>query len=266
MSMSPGIIEPDWPAPAGIQAFCTTRRVYGPATENTEAGGGGESLAPFDRFNLGHHVGDNAAAVAANRRRLQDLLPPGITIQWLRQVHGTRAVRAPIAGDYPEGDASWTRRRATACAILTADCLPVLLCDRAATVVGAAHAGWRGLVAGVLEATVAAMEAAPGDLLAWLGPAIGPDAFEVGAEVREAFCEAARPGTVRQRVGACFRPSGRPGHYLADLYALARLRLAAAGVTAVYGGGLCTYSDAARFYSYRRDGETGRMASVITLC
>jgi purine-nucleoside/S-methyl-5'-thioadenosine phosphorylase / adenosine deaminase len=265
----PGIIEADWPAPASVTALCTTRA-------------GGASAAPFDSFNLAEHVGDAPGAVRANRQRLRAALPPGSRIQWLQQVHGIRVVRADAApGDCPEADASWTRERGLACAVMTADCLPVLFCDRAGTVVAAAHAGWRGLAGGVLEATVAAMEVPGASLMAWLGPAIGPAAFEVGAEVREAFYTSLDNGSrgadvsaetsraaedgLRQQVAECFRPAGRPGHFLADLYALARLRLARLGVAAVYGGGACTWQDAGRFYSYRRDGRTGRMASLVLL-
>ncbi|MBN7795228.1 peptidoglycan editing factor PgeF [Parahaliea mediterranea] len=245
MPVPPALIEADWPAPPGVRAFCTTRR-------------GGCGAPPFDSFNLGHHVGDPACA--QNRRCLQALLPGGARLQWLQQVHGTAVVEVPSRVFTPEADASWTRTRGAACAVLTADCLPVLFCDRGGTRVAAAHAGWRGLAAGVLEATVSAIGVAPAELLAWLGPAIGPRAFEVGPEVRAAFCAGADDAEA-----ACFEPSGRPGHYFADLYALARLRLARAGLTAVHGGGHCTFSDAEHFFSYRRDGNTGRMASIVTL-
>lgn len=231
-------------------AFTTTRR-------------GGCSAPPYASLNLGHHVGDTPGAVAANRERLLESLSAGQSgvtrIQWLRQLHGTGVVAAPAGEEYPQADACWTRERGVACAVLTADCLPVLFCDRAGTTVAAAHAGWRGLAAGVLEATVAAMGSPAADLLAWLGPAIGPGAFEVGAEVREVFC---RGNAAAEQA---FLPAHRPGHYFADLYALAQLRLAGIGVGRVYGGDLCTHSDPGSFYSYRRDGETGRMASLIAL-
>lgn len=245
------LLEADWPAPAGVRAFTTTR-------------GGGVSAGDFSGFNLGDHVGDDAAAVAANRARLQGLLPPGSAIQWLQQCHGSDVVAAAATEcAAPSADACWTGRERLACAVLTADCLPVLFCDRGATVVAAAHAGWRGLLAGVLEHTVDVLPVAPGELLAWLGPAIGPAHFEVGEEVLLAFCS--RAATSRDQIEACFRPSGRRGHYLADLYGLARLRLRQAGVGGVFGGGYCTFADPARFYSYRRDGRTGRMASLIQL-
>ncbi len=233
-------IVPDWPAPARVHALQTTRR-------------GGFSGAPYDTLNLGDHVGDDALTVAANRGLLGALLP-GEPL-WLTQVHGTQVVEAESAGCRPVGDACITRRSHAVCVVMTADCLPVLLCDAAGTVVGAAHAGWRGLAAGVLEATVRAMGEAPGRLLAWLGPAIGPRAFEVGEEVRAAFT-AQDPAAA-----AAFIAHG--DKFLADLYRLARLRLGALGITRIHGGDFCTCEDVARFYSYRRDGRTGRMATLI---
>lgn len=244
-------IRPDWPAPQGVLALATTRR-------------GGVSEAPFDALNCGLHVGDDARAVAANRQRLAAVLGPRVTPAWVDQVHGTAVVEADPNVAPARADALFSRERGVACGILTADCLPVLFCSLRGDCVAAAHAGWRGLAAGVLEATVEALRAPPKTLLAWLGPAIGPRAFEVGEEVRRAFLEAA--GGSRVPTEHCFSPApGREGHYLADLYALARLRLSRAGVTAVCGGGLCTYSDAKRFFSYRRDGTTGRMASLVAL-
>ncbi len=238
----PDWLIPDWPAPARVRACVTTRA-------------GGVSEPPFDTFNLGDHVEDASAAVAANRARLRDRL--GCRPAWLRQVHGTRVARA-CADEVAEADASWSDAPGVASAVLTADCLPVLFCDRQGRRVAAAHAGWRGLAGGVLEATWRALAFDPEETLAWLGPAIGPTAFEVGAEVREAFL-AHDPAC-----GEAFGPSVNPGRYMADLYRLARLRLNALGVTAVYGGGYCTYHDA-RFYSYRRASRTGRFASLIWL-
>lgn len=239
-------VLPDWPAPATVRAMQTTRR-------------GGCSVAPWDSLNLGDHVGDDPSHVLANRARLRSRLPGEPA--WLKQVHGTRVVEAmPDVSPVIEADAAFARQSGAVCVVMTADCLPVLFCDRAGTVVGAAHAGWRGLAAGVLENTVAAMRArGAADILAWLGPAIGPDNFEVGAEVKEAF--------VQQQAGAqaAFRDyPGRPGKHLADIYQLARLRLAAVGVDQISGGGLCTVADT-RFYSYRRDRVTGRMGSLIWL-
>jgi YfiH family protein len=213
------------------------------------------SLPPWDSFNLGDHVGDDPAAVARNRQRLAAALPDGTTLHWLRQVHGAQVVEAGLRST-PVADGCWTRRPLRACAVLTADCLPVLFCDRAGSAVAAAHAGWRGLAAGILEATVAAMPAPGSAVLAWLGPAIGPAAFEVGPEVRERFLDAA-PVAEHAALDACFRPSAsRRGRLLGDLYGLARQRLRRAGVSAVFGGGCCTFTDAARFFSYRRDVTT----------
>lgn len=244
-------IEPDWPAPANVFALSTTRQ-------------GGFSLPPYDSFNLAQHVEDDVALVAANRELLVRALPSGAQVQWLNQVHGVHVVQALQDVAYPQADASWSTQACAVCAVMTADCLPVLFCTRSGDRVAAAHAGWRGLLDGVLEATLEALAAPPGELLAWLGPAIGPGAFEVGEEVRDAFL--AVQGADQQAIESCFQPSaGRSGHYFADLYALARIRLHAAGITALYGGDYCTYSDSRRFFSYRRDGQTGRMASLIAL-
>jgi len=246
------VIEADWPAPAGVLALCTTRR-------------GGRSTGPYHSLNLAQHVGDDAQRVAANRELLVAELPPGTGISWLSQVHSCDVVEARPGDSPPVADAQWSRTPGIACAVMTADCLPVLFCSAPGTVVAAAHAGWRGLLAGVLEATVAAMEVPASQVLAWMGPAIGPEAFEVGGEVREAFLSAAPLGE-GGRIAACFAPSAdRPGHWYADLYALARARLAAVGVSHIFGGGWCTHRDREQFYSYRRDGETGRMASLILL-
>ncbi|MGL4250881.1 MAG: peptidoglycan editing factor PgeF [Aeromonas sp.] len=239
-------IVPDWPAPARVRALSTTRD-------------GGISGGVFSGLNLGAHVGDVPARVEANRARLQQAAVIPGPLNWLNQVHGT-AVHAVSShyGCAPDADAACARQREQACIVMTADCLPVLFCDRAGTVVAAAHAGWRGLQGGVLEASIAAMGCDTGEILAWLGPAIGPDAFEVGGEVRNAFiAEQAEAETA-------FVPSCNEGKWLADIYRLARLRLARAGVNAVYGGEYCTFSDE-QFYSYRRDGQTGRMASIIWL-
>ena len=246
-------IEPDWPAPPGVLALCTTRV-------------GGCSLPPYDSFNLAHHVGDEHANLERNRALLASRLPQGTTVQWLNQVHGVQVIKASGVGKprYPEADAAWCDVPGVACAVMTADCLPVLFCDRDGSRVAAAHAGWRGLQAGVLEATIAAIGIDSDQLMAWLGPAIGPSRFEVGPEVREAFLAAG--AGVNSSVDSCFRPSPRrEQHFLADLYALARLRLSTAGVTRIYGGGYCTYDEEQRFFSYRRDGATGRMATLVAL-
>jgi YfiH family protein len=243
------LLRPEWPAPANVGALVTTRL-------------GGVSAAPFDTLNLGDHVGDQPAAVARNRQILMAKCTGLNAISWLNQVHGTAAVAANAA-PVESADAQFTQTAGLGCAVMTADCLPVLFCDRAGTQVAAAHAGWRGLGAGVLEATVATF-ADPAQLLAWLGPAIGPANFEVGAEVREQFIDAAATQQ-RHAVAACFAEGPRAQHFLADIYELARLRLQAVGVTAIYGGSLCTVADPQRFYSFRRDGVTGRMASLVYL-
>ena len=244
-------IVPRWDAPARVGALITTRA-------------GGYGRAPFDTLNLGLHVGDDPATVARNRARLRAVLPNEPC--WLKQVHGTGVVEACAAPADAEGDASVAREAGVVCAVMVADCLPVLLCDRLGRVVAAAHAGWRGLAAGVLEATVQGMQVAPSELLAFLGPAIGPTAFEVGDEVRQAFLAvdpAAAAAFVARPTDA--GPARTPRKWLANIYALAARRLGACGVTRVYGGGDCTYRDAGRFFSYRRDGATGRMAAAIWL-
>jgi len=274
--MHPDWIVPDWPAPARVRALVTSRA-------------GGVSVPPYASMNPAAHVGDAPAAVAENRRILRQALPSEPL--WLNQVHGTRVVevalppsqspRSEMKGTVgelaeppptdlfqrgeitPEADASVTRQPGLVCAVLTADCLPVLFCDDAGQVVAAAHAGWRGLASGVLEATVRAMGVAPERMLAWLGPAIGPGGFEVGEEVRQAFV-AGNP-----LAGIAFRPAlpgaldEAPRKWLADLSMLARIRLAGIGVERVYADASCTFTDARRFFSYRRDGRTGRMASLI---
>lgn len=238
---------PDWPAPVCVRAVTTTRV-------------GGASRGAWRGFNLATHCDDAPAAVVANRAALGRSLQLPVEPAWLEQVHGCDVLEVPICGTPeappPTADAAWTRNPEAVCAILTADCLPVVFCDRAGTCVAVAHAGWRSLVAGILEATVATMAVPPAQMLAWLGPCIGPAAFEVGPEVRAAFCN--RDPGARE----AFRPSGRGGHWLADLPRLARRRLAAVGVSTVYGGDWCTVNDPQRFFSYRRDGVTGRMATL----
>jgi YfiH family protein len=240
-------LEPEWPAPAGVRALSTFRS-------------GGASAAPYASLNLGGHVGDLAQAVAENRRRLKAAAGLPAEPAWLTQVHGTNVIDLDAAADRPgaPADAAFTQRRGRVCAILTADCLPVLLAADPGDLVAAAHAGWRGLAAGVIEATVQALPVAPDQLIAWLGPAIGPRHFEVGAEVREAVL-AGDPGAE-----SAFAANAR-GRFMADLSALARRRLAALGIDRVYGGGQCTFADENRYFSHRRDGATGRQASLIWL-
>lgn len=238
-------LRADWPAPPGVQALTTLRH------------GLGVSRPPFDSLNLGARCGDAADAVAENRRQLEAALALPSAPRWLRQVHGA-AVAIEPGLDTPEADAAVTRTPGAVLAILTADCLPVVFAAADGSAVAAAHAGWRGLAAGVLEATVAALRVPPAEILAWLGPAAGPDAYEVGAEVRDAFL-ARDPDAV-----AAFAAT-RPGHWHVDLYALARRRLRAVGLAAgaIHGGGLCTISDPGRFYSHRRDRRSGRMATLV---
>lgn len=241
-------LSPDWPAPARVRAATTTRQ-------------GGVSQPPFDSFNLGSHVGDVPANVATNRQQLVETLSLPDEPRWLNQVHGTTVANLDIGSDgIPEADASITTIANTVCAVLTADCLPVLFYDQAGTQVAAAHAGWRGLAAGVLEATIASFAAPPEQIIAWLGPAIGPQAFEVGEEVRQAFCTQKN----HSACGDAFVVSPSDDQkWVADIYQLARQRLAAVGVSAVYGGEHCAVTEADDFYSFRRDGETGRMASMV---
>lgn len=233
-------LTPDWPAPKNVRACVTT------AT-------GGNSVAPFAHFNLGAHVGDSLDDVQRNREYLADAL--GCQPTWLNQVHSDLVVTAD-ARQILTADASFSREAGLACCIMSADCLPVLFTDQAGTCVAAAHAGWRSLVAGVLENTVSSMQVAPQQVMAWLGPAIGVEAFEVGSEVREAFI------LQHPSAGQAFVPSKNLGRWMADIYHLARIRLAACGVEAVYGGGFCTVTDP-RFYSYRRQPVTGRFASLV---
>jgi len=243
MSLSEHLIIPDWPAPFNVKALQTTRA-------------GGISSPPYDSLNFGDHVGDSPLAVERNRILLNRLLPSEPV--WLKQMHGTVVVSADTASCLPQADACIARHRTAVCVVMTADCLPILLCDRQGSVVGVAHAGWKGLAAGVIEATVRAMKAAPENIMAWLGPAISQEAFEVGDEVRAAFL------AIQPQAAPAFIP-GRSGKWYADLYALARLRLNALGINRIYGGGSCTYRERDRYFSYRRDGATGRMGTFIWL-
>lgn len=239
------LILPDWPMPTSVQACSTIRH-------------GGVSVSPYDSLNLGTHVGDVATRVAVNRQHLvaQAALPQMPV--WLDQVHGTRVLTLD-GGGIPDiqADAVYSRVTGQVCAVMTADCLPVLFCSLAGDEVAAAHAGWRGLCAGVLEQTLRQFNAAPSSIIAWLGPAIGPQQFEVGEEVKQAFIN------IDAKSALAFTPSG--SKYLADIYLLARLRLQAAGIQAIYGGNRCTVTEKQQFFSYRRDGTTGRMASLVWL-
>ncbi len=238
------LIRPEWPIPKHVHACVTTRR-------------GGFSRAPYDGFNLASHVGDDPERVARNRDLLRLTLNLPAEPVWLEQVHGTTVVDAARVTGEVEADASLTDQSGVVCAVLTADCLPVFFSTEEGDKVAVAHAGWRGLAAGVLETTLKALASPPDEVIAWLGPAIGPHAFEVGPEVVEEFA--------RQHEAAlgCFEPS-QGGKWLADIYALARLHLMSVGCRQVFGGGFCTYTDSKRFFSYRRaGGATGRMASLI---
>ncbi len=253
--MEPRWVTPDWPAPPRVRALSTLR-------------GGGVSEAPYNSLNLGDHVGDPAAAVAENRRSLRAAAGLPAEPTWLTQVHGTSvqdldslglgavADFSVAAQSAAAADAAITRQPGRICAILTADCLPVLLATRSGDRVGAVHAGWRGLAAGVIEAAVSALGGSPAELLAWLGPAIGPRHFEIGAEVREALLLG------DPDAGSAFEPNAR-GRFMADLSALARRRLERLGVERIYGGGECTYTDRDKYFSHRRDGQTGRQATLI---
>lgn len=240
--MTPSLIEPDWPAPEGVRAV------------STECGGG-FSKGPYAGLNLGLHVGDDPRSVARNREALLDALGLPAEPAWLEQVHGTDIVDLDKDSSRT-ADGAVTSAHGVACVIMTADCLPVLLTTQDGGRVGAAHAGWRGLAKGVLPSAVAAIGGDPGRILAWLGPAIGQAAYEVGAEVREEFV-AAYPAAE-----ACFAANER-GRWQADLCGLARLSLVAAGVERVYGGGFCTATEAERFFSHRRGAPCGRMATLI---
>lgn len=235
------LIRPEWEAPDHIKVVTTTRS-------------GGVSREPYDSFNLGDHVGDDPRAVSENRLRLQQALSLK-HIQWLEQVHGTDCIESNTVQLSRQADACWTDQPDLACAVMTADCLPVVITDGER--VAASHAGWRGLCNGVLERTLGCFQSNPSDLHVWLGPAISRNAFEVGSEVRDQFC------SVLEESKACFIPSHNEGKWMADLYGLARLRLKSAGVNQVSGGEYCTFSETERFYSYRRQSKTGRLVTLV---
>ena len=242
-SCETSFICPDWPAPVTVKAYVSTRL-------------GGISKAPFDSLNLGAHVNDDMEAVYKNRQLFASYIRMPDTVSWLNQVHGTDVVVLPCQNLPSSADAAFSNVKQQVCAVLTADCLPVFFCDSAGTQVAVAHAGWRGLCAGVLESTLRRFDN-PDDVMVWLGPAIGPSAFEVGNDVRSAFIAELPDAEL------AFKQSENEGKWLGNLYLLARQRLALAGVKAISGGEYCTVTDEALFYSYRRENKTGRMASVI---
>lgn len=235
-------IIPNWPAPKNVHALQTNRYA-------------GVSHAPFDSLNFGLHVKDNPIHVVQNRQLLNQFLPSEPV--WLNQTHGLNVIDAANTSCVLDADAAYATRKNVVCVTMTADCLPLLLCDTAGSVVAAVHAGWRGLCDGIIEATVAKLPAKPSDLMAWLGPAIGPNVFEVGGEVRAQFI------AKDAKAELAFKPHG--DKFLGDLYQIATQRLNKLGVTQIYGGGECTYTDKERFFSFRRDGVTGRMATLIWL-
>lgn len=237
-------ITPDWPAPANVRAYTTLRN-------------GGASIAPFNTFNLATHVGDDEKNVLANRQLLTNTLNLPLEPLWLNQTHGTVAIDAAIAKDN-NADASFTNKTGQPCVVMSADCLPVLICNRKGTHVAAIHAGWRGLAHGIIENTLRALNLPCSEIMAWLGPAIGPTVFEVGSEVREVFLQN------NANTEQAFHPSSRENHWLGNLYLLATLRLQMQGVSAIYGGNHCTYTEEKYFFSYRRDNsKTGRIATLI---
>jgi polyphenol oxidase len=245
-------MAPDWPAPAGVRACISTRS-------------GGVSQSPYASNNLGLHVGDNPEHVVANRTQLSAQLGLQNSPQWLEQVHGVKVVNAKMDGVVRTADGSYTNQPGHACLVMTADCLPILLCDKQGTQVAALHCGWRSLAKGICARGLQKFTVPPGELMAYLGPAISQPYFEVGVDVLEAFFKSARSPEHAEQIAAAFISAQRPLHFYADIYALARAELTALGVTAIYGGNGCTYADDARFYSYRRDKVTGRMASLIWL-
>ncbi len=241
MSSTKHWLKPDWPAPENVFAATTLRS-------------SGYSAGSFQSLNPAMHVGDNPELVLKNRQRITDMLDLPNAPVWLNQVHGKTVVDATLVNTLVEADASYSHEPGVVCTVLTADCLPILLCSRDGRSVAAVHAGWRGLLAGVIAETVKAMKTL--DLLVWLGPAIGPDAFEVGDDVRTAFVES------NERYADAFREAEK-GKWLADIYCLAHINLALVGIDSIYGGQFCTVNESERFYSFRRDKETGRMASLI---
>lgn len=249
------ILKPDWPAPSNVCAAISTRC-------------GGQSLHPWNSLNLGSHVGDAPASVEQNWQLLSTHLALPSAPQLLNQIHGTDMIKAGCDGVILTADGSFTDVPGRVCTIMTADCLPILICNTTGTEVAAVHAGWRGLAAGVVGNAIKQFSSPPEDLMTYLGPAISQQHFEVGNEVRRKFLDNVTNEDCRGKVKTCFLKSGddlknHDVHWIADLYGLAKITLNAGGVTQVYGGNFCTYKDSEKFYSYRREGQTGRMASLI---
>ena len=242
------VITPNWPAPTWVKAFTTTREA-------------GLSRKPFDKGNVAHHVGDDIVTVTLNRLALQQRYNLNPKLTWLNQTHSDKVFElTKPQSHYLDGDGVWTRNNNLSCIVMTADCLPLLLCDTAGSLVAAVHCGWQGMAKGIIQHTIDQIRPfASGQILAWLGPAIGPGAYEVGKDVYDLFVE--QDVIMHQ----AFIPHRKPGKWLADIYMIARVKLYQLGIEQVYGGEHCTYSDAKRFYSYRREKNTGRMATVITL-
>ncbi|MBL4820986.1 MAG: peptidoglycan editing factor PgeF [Gammaproteobacteria bacterium] len=248
---NPACVVPDWNVPSHVVALTTTRRT-------------GTSTGPFKGFNIATHVDDEPQQVLRNREKLAEMVDSGVSLQWLDQVHGTEAKPAIKGAGLLRADACYTSEAGVACCVTTADCLPVLLTTRSGGMVAAAHCGWRGLAIGILEHTIAEFTSPARDIVAWMGPAIGPCHFEVGAEVRDAFI-LGTTRDLRARLDACFVPTQSRGKFMADLYQLARIKLGQLGVESISGGDFCTYCQADEFYSFRRQNKTGRMVSLIYL-
>ena len=252
MTSSGSYLRLNWPLPPTVRACITTRR-------------GGVSQAPYESNNLALHVGDVPAAVTVNRQHLCESLSLKKTPQWLEQIHGVKVAMAQADGQVKTADACYTAEPGLACVVMTADCLPILVCDQQGTQVAAIHAGWRSLAKGIIARTLQKFNGPGSQLMAYLGPAISQPHFEVGIEVLEVFFKMARNAQHSDDIAQAFKPGLRPLHFYADIYALARAELNALGVSAIYGGDYCTYADSDRFFSYRRDKTTGRMASLIWL-
>ncbi len=249
---TPELLRPDWPAPATVLAAVTTRN-------------GGCSEGEFAGLNMALHVGDAESSVRRNRKLVADAFAPDAQFQWLRQVHGNEPAIVLQPGEAPEADSLISSAPGIALCVLTADCLPIFVCNRSGDEVGIVHAGWRGMSAGIIENTLAAMRSEPEDLLIWLGPAIQSCHYEVGKDVREAFLDCAVDSCEQRQFKSAFASLGKQGKYYADLTRIARVKLLRLGAASISGGTHCTHCNASRFYSHRRDGPCGRMANLICI-